>query len=642
MHCREPYCMKFDPYTIKHFGLQMYSTLPSVIGELVANAWDANATKVQIAMPENRIDERLSEIVIEDNGIGMSDEDARTKYFCVGRDRRQAERTDATPSPFRRKVMGRKGIGKLAAFGIAGEMEVESVQQGETCRFRMNYDELLGRETEREIAFPALNPTGQASQGTRITLRRIRKFRNRAIAIQPLRRRLARRFTVIGDKDRFEVTLNGESISPITRDLRHLLDKDADGAPYLWEYENEEIEPHTEWTVSGWIGSLERTDTDLNLIDRGIALIARGKLVQEPFWFDASVGQQYALSYLIGELHVEFVDAEEDTIGTSRNSLVWETEANAALKRWGQTQINKIARAWAERRRADNERRLEDNHLYGQFRQQAEDLGRSRALVLADQLVRQTIKSNPDAGVEGIQPLIQTALDFLQFDAFGEIVQDVTQAKAEDTGKLVALFREWQIVEAEALARVTEGRISTIAKFQALIAQDALEVPALHAFLKAFPWAIDPRWTLIDDEVHYSDLLRERFPESDEVLERDRRIDFLCVRDPRNLVVVEIKQPSYKASVQDLNQIEDYVSFLRDQIQRISDPETGYASVVGYLMCGDTVDNYRMRERTKNLASAQIHIRMYRELLSQVKSIHSEFLQRYEQLQEVERKPRRR
>ena len=634
--------MKFDPYMIKHFGLQMYSTLPSVIAELVANAWDANATKVRIAVPKNRIDEERSEIVIEDNGIGMSDEDARTKYFCVGRDRRQAERTDATPSPFRRKVMGRKGIGKFAAFGIAGEMEVESVQQGATCRFRMNYDEMLGRETEREIAFPTLKPTGQAFQGTRITLRRIRKFRNRAIAIQLLRRRLARRFTVIGDKDRFEVTINGESISPITRDLRRLLDKDADGAPYLWEYENEEIAPHTEWTVSGWIGTLERTDTDLNLIDRGIALIARGKLVQEPFWFDASVGQQYALSCLIGELHVEFVDAEEDTIGNSRNSLVWETEANAALKRWGQTQINKIARAWAERRRADNERRLEDNHLYGKFRQQAEDLGRGRALVLADQLVRQTIKSNPDAGVEGIQPLIQTALDFLQFDAFGEIVQDVTQAKAEDTGKLVALFREWQIAEAKALARVTEGRISAIAKFQALIEQDALEVPTLHAFLKEFPWVIDPRWTLIDDEVHYSDLLRERFPESDEVPERDRRIDFLCVRDPRNLVAVEIKRPSYKASVRDLNQIEDYVSFLRDQIQRISDPETGYASVVGYLMCGDTVDNYRMRERTKNLASAQIHVRMYRELLSQVKSIHSEFLQRYEQLQEVERKPRRR
>ena len=65
-----PYRIDFDIATIKHLGLQMYATLPPVIGELVANAWDANATEVRIAIPETPIDER-SEIVIEDNGIGM-------------------------------------------------------------------------------------------------------------------------------------------------------------------------------------------------------------------------------------------------------------------------------------------------------------------------------------------------------------------------------------------------------------------------------------------------------------------------------------------------------------------------------------------------------------------------------------------
>ena len=48
---KPPYKMGFDPATIKHLGFQMYSTLPQVIGELVANAWDANATKVEISLP---------------------------------------------------------------------------------------------------------------------------------------------------------------------------------------------------------------------------------------------------------------------------------------------------------------------------------------------------------------------------------------------------------------------------------------------------------------------------------------------------------------------------------------------------------------------------------------------------------------
>ena len=95
---KKPYRMKFDVGTIKHLGLQMYSTLPQVIGELVANGWDANATKVEITIPKTPIDEETSQIVITDNGDGMSDEDVREKYLIIGRDRREKELSDETPA----------------------------------------------------------------------------------------------------------------------------------------------------------------------------------------------------------------------------------------------------------------------------------------------------------------------------------------------------------------------------------------------------------------------------------------------------------------------------------------------------------------------------------------------------------------
>ena len=94
---------------------------------------------------------------------------------------------------------------------------------------------------------------------------------------------------------------------------------------------------------------------------------------QEPFVFEAVVGQQYALSYLIGELHVDFVDEMEDTIGTTRNSLVWDTEANTALKEWGKKEVNTIAREWGNKRSKDNERELQENELYVKFQKQAEE-----------------------------------------------------------------------------------------------------------------------------------------------------------------------------------------------------------------------------------------------------------------------------
>ena len=363
------------------------------------------------------------------------------------------------------------------------------------------------------IEFPPLSSTGMVSKGTRISLRQITKFKTRRISIELIRRGLARRFAVIGAQHHFEVTVNGQPITPADRDLKRLLDKDANGEPYLWDYDKREIMSGTGWTVSGWIGALNRTNPDLDGIDRGIALMARGKLVQEPFVFEAVVGQQYALSYLIGELHAEFVDETEDTVATTRNSLVWDTDANTALKEWGRKEVNRIAREWAEKRRRDNEQQLQGNQVYVEFKEQAEKIGNNRVQKIADRMVRQAIEKNPTAEVRQLEPLIQTCLNFMEFDAFWEIAEDLTEAHLDETERIFQLFREWQIVEAKEMARITEGRIKTIEKLQKLIEKDALEVPTLHNFLKEFPWVIDLRWTLVEDEVNYSQLLRKEFPE---------------------------------------------------------------------------------------------------------------------------------
>ena len=406
---------------------------------------------------------------------------------------------------------------------------------------------------------------------------------------------------------------------------------------YLWDYDDVEIEPETDWKVSGWIGALNRTSPAIDGIDRGIVLMARGKLVQEPFVFDAVVGQQYALSYLIGELHVDFVDEGEDTIGTTRNSLVWDTEPNTALKKWGQGQVNKIAREWGQKRNKDNERKLQEHPLYCDFQKQAAEIGNKRAMSLADRLIREVIKKNPIIEDKELKPLIQNCLDFLEFDAFWEIAESLTEAELEDVGKILELFREWQIVEAKEMAKVTRGRIKTIEKLQNLIEENALEVPTLHDFLKEFPWVIDPRWTLIEDELTYSQVLRNQFPIDEKVPENNRRIDFLCVRESTNLVVVEIKRPESKSSVDELNQIEEYVSFMRDYVRRTTDPDYQYEAVTGYLLCGNLVDTYQVREKRQNLSNASIYIRRYADLLGTVRRIHKEFLERYSQLQKIKK-----
>ena len=490
---------------------------------------------------------------------------------------------------------------------------------------------MIQKADSRCIDFTPLPPTQTVSKGTTIKLRKITKFKNRRISTDTLRRGIARRFSILGPT--FAVLINDSEISPQERNLQQLLALDANGQRYLWEINDEEIAPNTGLTVSGWIGALDRTNSLIDGIDRGISILARGKLVQEPFVFNAVVGQQYALSYIVGEIHAEFVDQAEDTVGTNRNALVWDSDANIKLREWGQHKVNKIAREWSERRRNDNEVQLQESQVYRDFKSRAVDTGNSRAIDLADKLVRQAICENPLATIEELSSIIQMSLDFLEFDKFREISQALMRSDLTNISRILDLFREWKIIEAMEMSRVTEGRIVTIEKLQELVDSNALEVPKLHQFLKEFPWALDPRWTLVHDEVSYSELLRAEFPEvAGTIPERNRRIDFLCVKEGTTLVVVEIKRPKSRVSEKELYQIEEYVSFVRDHVEKSSDHELSYTGVVGYLLCGDTIDRGIVRHKVKNLEKAGIYVRKYTDLLKMVRELHREFIKRYNQL----------
>ena len=40
--------MRFDPNTIEHLGVKMYSQIPTAIAEMIANSYDADAKKETI------------------------------------------------------------------------------------------------------------------------------------------------------------------------------------------------------------------------------------------------------------------------------------------------------------------------------------------------------------------------------------------------------------------------------------------------------------------------------------------------------------------------------------------------------------------------------------------------------------------
>lgn len=119
-----PLELAYSHNVIEHLGLKLYQNRPTnVMAELVANSWDANAGNVWIDLCE---DEACGKwIGVADNGHGMSHDDLATKYLVIGAPKRNSPSDRSLLG--KRRLMGRKGIGKLAPFGIADMVDVITV-----------------------------------------------------------------------------------------------------------------------------------------------------------------------------------------------------------------------------------------------------------------------------------------------------------------------------------------------------------------------------------------------------------------------------------------------------------------------------------------------------------------------------------
>src|SRR5690606_16954105 len=137
--------LKFEPNTIEHLGVKMYSHIPPAIAELIANSYDACATKVEVELyndPNKRI-------VIKDNGTGMSFHEINNYFIRIGRNRRKENQI----SICERKPTGKKGLGKLALFGLGNIVEIFTTQGGIEVHFTMNYNNILNSQGEYKPVF---------------------------------------------------------------------------------------------------------------------------------------------------------------------------------------------------------------------------------------------------------------------------------------------------------------------------------------------------------------------------------------------------------------------------------------------------------------------------------------------------------
>lgn len=590
---------------IDNLGINMYTSLPPVISEIIANSWDADASEVEVDIPDTEINDDYT-IIIKDNGTGMTFDELNSAYLQIGRNRRNDLGTDKTSGG--RKVIGRKGLGKLAVFGIGEKVEIQSIKDNHKVVFLMKLNDI--RNSKNGLYSPQILIDEKTDEESGVIVKISKLKRTNKISTSLIRKGLSQRFSVL-DKN-FIVKVNDDIITVVERNLKKSTER-------VWEID-EEISDGLR--VTGWIGTLPKPiQGDMQ---RGTIIMARGKLIQTPTLFDVTGGKYLAYNYMLGELNADFLDEEKDLIATHRGSIVWESEEGQILKMWGAAKLKEISQEWTNERIAKREKLLRQQPTLEPWLLSLAGPEKK----MAEKMVR-VITSDENISEERAIELGLHVKDYFELDSFKLLASQISETPTQRDTQMLELLKDWQYLESRELYKLFGGRIATIKKFQEYVKTNAKEVPTIHNFFKEFPWVLDPRWTTFEDEVTYTDLLKDKFP--DQEVGENRRIDFLCVGFGDTIHVVELKRPGYKIKLKDLEQIRRYVAFVKGQLG--TDTQFGYKDAAGYLVCGEISKDNEIREMIKMNSDSRVYTRRYTDLLSMAERLHRDYIIKYDQIQ---------
>ncbi|HAI6717187.1 TPA: ATP-binding protein, partial [Escherichia coli] len=534
-----------------HLGINLYSNVAAVITETVANAWDADATEVHIKLSPDRI-------TISDNGFGMTIHDMNSKYLTVGYQKRNDKSQLLTPKG--RLPMGRKGIGKLSLFSIAKTVTVESIKDGERHGLVMEVPKIehaIKSGAGRYYPEPLDSAQLSVSQGTLVTLRDLNRSRIPATATA-LRKKLARRFSVIGSND-FRVFVDGVEVTAKEReDLKHVqfvwdinsgvdFKKECPGLITVTDISSFLTESqlfNPEWSIKGWIGSIKQP-SQLNTPEgnlNSIVVLSRGRLFQENILDDINDGGIYT-KYLTGQLEADFLDTDEDEdIATSdRQRVVEDDPRYQYLKSLVKIALRKVAGQWSSLREKQGAKEAkESNPVLAEWIGSLKPASRGYAEKMIAQIESLPLEDKPQEKKE----LFKHAIFAFERLRIKEMSQELADAVFFNAEKLLPLLEKQDDLEATLYYEIAKSRVDVIQSFKGLVDNDEKE-KVLQRYLFEHLWLLDPSWERIDGSPIMESRVNQEWDKIDAGLseeEKKGRMDIKYRSSAGKHIIIELKR----------------------------------------------------------------------------------------------------
>ncbi|MDA7952154.1 MAG: ATP-binding protein, partial [Pirellulaceae bacterium] len=556
--------MSLSLNVLNHLGINLYSSTPAVLSEIVANAWDADAEEVDIQI-NNSNGEDPEIIVITDNGNGMTEEDINKKFLRVGYQRRKEE-SEGLSENKKRKVMGRKGIGKLSLLSIADVIEVHSVKNEIKSGFILDVKEIKDKLNEEsnddktsELPLQEIDKSKiEIKKGTRIILREL----NKKGQLGSIRKNLARRFSNL---DSFKIKIDGKPISHEDReyfkDLQYLWGlgdgsekalKCAKKAEKIMSLENTFEIDGSNVEITGWVGTFKESGAtkgsdseDLNTI----SLFVRGKLAQDDILSELG-NNTIAATYIIGEIHADFLDEDDqDDIATSSRQKISENASRyQGLKKFLKTSVSRVSSEWGSNRgKAGLEKARENLAIKEWF----EKIGPDRKKI-AESLFGQINRIK--IAEEDKPSFYAYAVLAIENLVHRELLSSLEDLSPESLKNLAQIFQNIDLLEATAYYDIAKERLEVINVLNKSVDENALENVIQHHLFQHL-WLLDPSWErATDGSAEIEKKLKDLWEKDVSSLSKEEklaRVDIAYKKVSGAHVIVELKRPSEKPNVYD-------------------------------------------------------------------------------------------
>jgi len=503
---------KVDPKLAELLG-ETYRSIEEATKELIDNSYDADSENVAIILPDDLTPNPT--ITIKDNGSGMKEKEVRNEYLNIANSR--TSRKGNMSFLKKRKVKGRKGIGKFAGLMVATQMKVETFAAGKKTIIIINKDELAkaGYDLEKVPLPISVEDCDEKLHGTTITLEGLNQNLNYPNPDR-LKELLIRDY---GRETNFNITINGENIGVL----------DLQGKSY-----SERIE-----LPDGKMATLNYTITEKPVKQAGIVVRVNNKIIGRPqnFLVDDEIIPKKLQNRVYGELICD--DLEEDLTAdfgaVIDNSKLYQkvtAETTDKLK----NSVDEVFVTDMKMARARYQRKI--NKELEKLPEYKQPFAKKALYKVLEKFYGET--------EDRINTVISVTVSAMEKDHYWDIIQNIQDTRDGDIEKFADALSEFGLLEMSIVTSQALNRLRFLDELNILVDNPKTLEKTIHKAFENNTWLLGDDYSVIFSDTGMKQAIEKVLSKKYKGDSPDKRPDLLFGRNlSRQLCLIEFKRPSF-------------------------------------------------------------------------------------------------